>query len=486
MAQTTVVDFVRVDELPARPRLAVLLNRGLFGSLVVLLCLAAIPYGTSHPWWKALVICLILATTIVAVIESLLAGSIRVEGKAVLLPMAAMAGLAFLQTLTLPGNDADPALATTIWKTISADPYQTRFVALQLLSLALAFGLLYRYGTSERRIRVLVHVIIGLSVASAIFGILRQTIQTEPGFVLPFLKPGAGYGQFTNRNHFAFMMEMAFGLGLGLIAGGGINRKHAMAYVAMLLPIWTALVLANSRGAILAMIAQLAVAGLLITTVRKDSEDTDSLFIRATRSAALRFALLLVLITGGVFGAIWVGGDRLMSSFETVSGELNPSRSTGQDGVTRNEIWRATLRMFSAHPIVGVGLGGYGIAITAHHEASGKMTPQEAHNDYLELLASGGIVGFAIGVWFVLVVLRSARTSLNGMSTESRFRRAAWFGAVLGISGVAFHSMFDFGLHMMANALIFVVLLMIATARVGTASHSSIMNHESSGFRQVV
>jgi O-antigen ligase len=463
MSQTTVMDFVVVDELPARSRIAVLLNRGLFGSLVLLLCLAPIPYGTSHPWWKALFIFLILAATIVAVIESLLAGSTRIEGRTILFPIGAMIVFAFLQTIPLSGNNADPALPIPIWNAVSADPYQTRFVALQLLALGLALALLYRYASSERRIRVLIHLIIGVAVVSAIFGILRQTIQTQPGFILPVLRPGAGYGQFVNRNHFGFMMEMAFGLGLGLVLGGGIKRKHAMVYVAMLLPIWTALVLANSRGAILAMIAQLAVAGLLITRIKKNSYEADSPLLRASRSIVLRLSLILVLILGAVLGAIWVGGDRLISSFETVSGELTPETTIARDGVTRNEIWRASLRMFLAHPILGVGMGGYWIAITAHHQASGTMTPQEAHNEYLELLASGGIVGFAIGVWFAVAVFRQARKNLNTLSTDSRFHRAAWFGAAVGITGVAFHSLFDFGLHMMANASTLVVLLMIVT-----------------------
>jgi O-antigen ligase len=128
--------------------------------------------------------------------------------------------------------------------------------------------------------------------------------------------------------------------------------------------------------------------------------------------------------------------------------------------------------MFWEHPVLGVGLGGYWIGITAHHEASGTMTPQEAHNEYLELLASGGIVGFAIGVWFAIAVFQLSRTNLNRLSTENRFRRAAWFGAVLGITGVAFHSLFDFGLHVMSNALILAVLLMIATARIPDANKS--------------
>jgi O-antigen ligase len=158
-----------------------------------------------------------------------------------------------------------------------------------------------------------------------------------------------------------------------------------------------------------------------------------------------------------------VGGDRLATSLETVRGELSPAAAGSHEGATRNEIWRATWRMFEAHPILGVGLGAYWIAITAYHDASGTLTPQEAHNEYLELLSSGGLVGLAIGVWFALGVFQSIRENLK---SASRYRRAACFGAALGIAGVAVHSLVDFGLHLMANALVFVVLIMIATARI--------------------
>jgi len=150
-------------------------------------------------------------------------------------------------------------------------------------------------------------------------------------------------------------------------------------------------------------------------------------------------------------GTFWVGGDRLASNFEAATNELSTTRA----GASRNEIWRATLKMFAAHPILGVGLGGYWIGITAYHDASGLMTPQEAHNDYLELLSSGGIVGFAIGVWFAVAVIRAIRRSTN----------IARVGAIIGITGVAAHSLVDFGLHILVNAIVFLALIMLATTK---------------------
>lgn len=105
-------------------------------------------------------------------------------------------------------------------------------------------------------------------------------------------------------------------------------------------------------------------------------------------------------------------------------------------------------------------MGGYWIAIPGYHNASGTLAPQEAHNDYLELLASGGIIGAAIGIWFGVILFKRTRATFR---SPSQFRRAASFGAALGIVGVGVHSLVDFGLHMIVNALVFMTLVVIAT-----------------------
>jgi phosphotransferase system glucose/maltose/N-acetylglucosamine-specific IIC component len=47
--------------------------------------------------------------------------------------------------------------------------------------------------------------------------------------------------------------------------------------------------------------------------------------------------------------------------------------------------------------------------------------------------------------------------------------RAVRFGAILGIAGVAAHSLVDFGLHIMTNAVVFLTLIMIATTELSPA-----------------
>jgi O-antigen ligase len=459
MLEGTVAIAIATRERATRARAAAVFERTVCGGVLLLLVFSAVPYGTAEPWWKAAFVSAVFLLAIVAIVETLISGEFRVVAAAgVVLSMLALSALAFVQTISLNTGSPDPGIAARgAWNAISADPYQTRFFVLQLLALTILLLLLYRYFRSPFRVKLLIHVILTVGVGSAVFGLLRQTVQHDPGFVLPRTMPGQGYGQFINKNHFAFLMEMTLGLGLGMLLVNARNRDRMMVYVALLLPIWLGLVLSNSRGGILAMLSQIAVAAILLTKTR----DADSPTKPGSR---VLHAVMLVLLVGIVTtGTIWVGGDRLLSSLSQVGREFTPESTELTAGVTRNEIWRATWKMFTAHPLIGVGMGGYWVAITAFHDASGVSTPQEAHNEYLELLSSGGLVGFALGIWFGVALFRCARANLHA---HDHFQRTLCFGAVIGITGIAVHSLFDFGLHLLTNAFVFMVLIMLATRRV--------------------
>ncbi len=454
------VPFAVTEDAKAREQVSRLPGKVIFTLLLALMAFTAVPYGTAEPWWKGFFVCGVAAISILWIVDVARHGFRWTGSETILLPMIALVAFSFLQSSSL--GQAAPVgtnIALPTWNAISADPFGTRFFALQFLSLIAASAILYRYVDSQERLRILTYVIIGVAVASALYAIVRQTTQHSPGFGLPFIKPDQGYGQFINRNHFAFLMEMGFGLTLGIIIGG-VKRERVLIYVGALLPIWTALVLSNSRGGLIAMMAQIVTAALLFTVLPGSSrERTETSRRRFVTSWLARAVLLGVLVAGVGIGSIWIGGDRLMTRIEQGQ-EFAPVAEEVRHNARRNQIWRSTWRMFSAYPITGVGMGGYWTAIPTFHDASGVLTPQEAHNDYLELLASGGLIGFALGLWFLVLVIRKIRRNLLSLTG---FQRAVCFGASLGLAGVAVHSLVDFGLHMLANAAMFSALILIAT-----------------------
>lgn len=456
------------DTREGRAGVARFLGRAIFNSLLGLIFLVAIPYGTVEPWWEALFECLVFALAALWAIEGYMSGRgwFR-RGHQIFLPLLALMIFAFVQSIQIWGING-VAGEETLWRTLSADPFETRRAAFKLLALMLAGILLLRYASSRRRLRALVYAVIGVGLMSAVFGLVRQMAQTEElGFGLPYLRLKQGFGQFINRNHFAFLMEMSFGLSLGLVIGGGVKRERVLIHLVPALLIWTALVLSNSRGGLFSMMAQVVVMMLLFSLRRGyhespgESGEASTRLERMIRSFPFRAGMVALLIGVVFVGALWIGGESLTERLETAQSEIEAPVAGERGGARRGVVWAATWELIKAHPITGIGFGGYWIAITQFHRAQGDVTPRQAHNDYLELLASGGIIGLALGVWFVISVVRRTRRTLRSVNP---FRRAACFGALVGLSGVAAHSLVDFGLHITINALVFMALIVISIA----------------------
>ncbi len=310
----------------------------------------------------------------------------------------------------------------------------------------------------------MVYVIVAIGALSAIFGIWRGAAQREIGFLLPYLRPRLGYAQFINSNHFAYLMEMALGLALGIVVCRGVAAKRSAIYLIAAVPMWVALVLANSRGGIFSLLCQVIFLALLLG-IDNHKEDgrrkENSRLTHWGRMIAIRVVLITALLAAAVATVVFVGGDPLAGRLETASIELD--RRSADTRTLRQSIWRTTWEMIKDHPIAGVGFGGYATAIPKYHLASGETTPQEAHNDYLELLASGGLIGLGIGAWLAASFVLGLRSQLQSTrrGAGDRFLRSAKVGALAGILTVGIHSLVDFGLHIPANAFIFTALVSI-------------------------
>lgn len=455
-------------------RISRLLARVIFYAMLLLIILTAIPYGTVEAWWVALFEIIVFLLAALWTVEGLLGrrGWVGREHR-LLVPLLALVAYALIQTLPFGSGDAMPAGAgggEAVRATTSADSYETRLFALRLLALTLASALLLRYTSSMRRLRALVWCVVGVGFVSALFGILRQTMHRagQGGFLLPLLVSGSGYGQFINRNHFAYLAEMSLGLALGLIAAKGVARNRVLLVVALALPIWTALVLSNSRGGILAMFCQVGFLALTFNVTDAYSSNKKQNPQRPPLPVPSMFALRVVSAAGLLVvimaGAIWMGGDEVSERLASMRDEMgNFELSADRNDGSRAAIWKSTWEMIKEHPLTGVGFGAYWIAISSYHRGSGTLVPSEAHNDYLELLASGGIAGVALAGWFVVLVIRRA---LRRLRTGDAFSRAAALGATAGLFGVAVHSLFDFGLHVTINALVCLALVCLAAARV--------------------
>jgi O-antigen ligase len=453
-------DFISPNKLSPMPpanalsssRELTLLDRFIFASLLALIVVVVIPYGTVEAWWISLYECAIFGLGAVWVVEGLITGFWNVQEKGLIAPVVLLALFTFLQSTSLLSSELP----------LSADPFETRLVFLKLLAFAINAALLVRYTSTQRRLRTLIHVVIGIAFASALFGIVRQALQhNEAGFILPYLRRDSGFGQFVNKNHFAFLMEMAIGLTTGFLFGGGAKRRHFLIYLSAVALMWVGLVLTNSRGGVFSMLGQtLFLIAMLAWLRSKRRRESPRLKRNVFRVFAPAIALSLCLLAVVAVAAIWIGGEVMVLRLASLLGEIKTDAREPHAGVRRREVWRATWQLIEAHPLTGSGFGAYGVAITKVHDGSGKWTPEAAHNDYLELLSSGGLIAIGLVTWFGFSLLKRARRQLY--NAES-LRSAASLGALTGIFGVMAHNGVDFGLHVTANAVVFIALAVIAT-----------------------
>ena len=167
----------------------------------------------------------------------------------------------------------------------------------------------------------------------------------------------------------------------------------------------------------------------------------------------MRAALALALIIGILAGTVLFGGEQALSRFV---GSVNTEDPT----TGRAHFWRVTLDIIHAHPLVGTGLGAFGVIYTRYDSRNGLYRLEQAHNDYLQVLSDAGIIGAALGLFFIIALLRMG---LARRETDDEFRRGVATGALAGCFAVLVHSFFDFTLHTTSNALLFLVLAALAT-----------------------
>jgi O-antigen ligase len=443
-------------------KLKTALDRVVFLGLLAVAVIAILPYGTVDAWWEAAFESWVFGLTILWVLESLLREDWQIRRVAILVPLGIITAYAFVQAVQWPLL----WLATgdqTVHRTLSIDRYQTLLTARKLLASTLFLGLLLVHTSTPKRFRWLVRTVIGVGFLSALFGIFRQFLQSPNstnGFVLPFLYPGIGYGQFISANVFSYLMEMTFGLLMGLVLGAGVVRSRLPMYLVIATTTWTALVLCNSRGGIISLTIQamflLFVSMNWYLARRLSRTRGPHKWLTIMRSSLVRMFFTLVLIGTLVTGVFWMGGERLASKQQQAD-----AAQAVIDGTTRPEIWRASWALIKHNIWTGVGFGTYFLGITQYQTGSGRIKLEAAHNDYLDLAASGGLVAVALAAWFVGLLLWRAKSRLN---SQDPYRRAAGLGALAGLMGVAVHSLVDFGIQITGISVILACLIVIVVA----------------------
>ena len=282
---------------------------------------------------------------------------------------------------------------------------------------------------------------------------LTQSLTSDGTRVYWFrqLTQSTAFGPFINRHHFAGYMELAIALPLGLLFSGALEPYKRPLYAFAVLLMAVALIMTNSRGGLISLVAEI----LFVIVIagpgmgHREQSRTSLLMRTALMRAAMALGLGIILF----LGALAVGGPGV---FGRLLGTVNAADPT----TGRAHFWNVTLDVIKNHPILGSGLGSFSVIYTRYDSGNGLYRLEQAHNDYLQTLADGGIVGGLLGLSFLIILFGRGFARRN---TDDKFRRGVATGALAGCFAVLVHSAFDFTLHTTANALLFLVLAAMAT-----------------------
>lgn len=257
---------------------------------------------------------------------------------------------------------------------------------------------------------------------------------------------GRPSGTFVNPNHFAHYAAIILPMAGFLCAlawhessrPGASFGRHAASLIEKRLPLFamgalgalacvTSIVIAQSRGAVLAVLGGIALASVM------------------TRSGAQGLARRLwavVSVAGLIVLLVFVLGRGEIAS------RLHGDQTSGLGG--RRAPLRAAVNSWSLFPVFGSGANTFEDVILMTQKP-GEILFNHAHNDYVEIAATMGLIGLLAGfaplLWGYHLLSQELRRGTHGS-----WRRDAFQVAALTSVGIALvHALFDFNFFIPAN-----------------------------------
>jgi O-antigen ligase len=174
------------------------------------------------------------------------------------------------------------------------------------------------------------------------------------------------------------------------------------------------------------------------------------------RSPERKAAARVVLSASAVFAVV------IVSTPGTLLARFASSDQDPLTGEIRFRIWHETLRLITDYPVFGSGLGSYASVFQKYSVSAPMFLVDFAHNDYLQLMAELGVIGFAIAAATALLILiRILKSAYNAGSSAQRMVSAA---CAAGLLALLLDSSVDFDFYIPANAMLAAWLAGIGTA----------------------
>ncbi len=284
--------------------------------------------------------------------------------------------------------------------------------------------------SADRRLMFL--VMTAAVVSQAVYGLLQATLHWGPHHFMIGTWLMRAYGSFEQPNPYAGYLGLHLPLVLSVALFGVRTRPARWFWGGASAILAVALVTTMSRGAWMGQIT-----GILAVVLMESRSARHAVLTFGGLGSVILLALWPVLPSevtdriGSIFGSFF-------AVFSMASTTLTPENWAVLERLSQ---WYAGWQMFSANPIVGVGIGNYNTAYNTYRLAQWPVALGHAHNHYLTIAAEAGLLACVAYIIVLLVAVRSTRTAWRTATTS--YGRAIALGTLGSIGALATHNLVD-------------------------------------------
>jgi O-antigen ligase len=305
---------------------------------------------------------------------------------------------------------------------------------------------------------------IGMGTVLALVGIAqRMTWNGHLYWVGPEIANGNPFGPFINRAHFAGLMVIIVPMALALMlartrrqppsrrwrttlrdrvrdwSAGEASAANLVPF--LILVMGGAALVSGSRGGMLALLA--ALLAMVVGSVAGGGSWIG-------RTVRIGLVAVLIVLTGA-----WIGGDVLFGTVERLADELGrPTESP------RLWIWADAMTLWMNAPVLGTGLGTFGVAFAEVRTIEAPVVFSHAESDWVELLTGTGVLGLALALATVVSLVFLLAQHLR--ATQSRAARVFALAGVVVLTGAAIQGAGNYNLFVMSNLIYLTIAATLA------------------------
>jgi len=341
------------------------------------------------------------------------------------------------------------------------------FVSLKELPLFLAGPLLYfvisNNISDERQISRILNILLIIGGLFGIYGILQYN-GIDFSFWLRNIGRQQVFGLFGNVNYFAEYLIVPLSIAVSLYFATQNKLKKILLLIGII-AMGASLTATFTRGSYLGFGVSLIFMSFLFLISRGKN------FIKKNRKIFIIILTIVIIIT--FLFIIPTPLNKSGTAIEKIKSRISISQLTQSSSIKRRiAIWKFSTLMIKDHPLLGSGIGTYKYNTLKYQAEFFKQGEnrslyphgfaEKAHNEYLQLWAEMGIVGFGIFIWLIISYFGCGIKILRKIKDEYKQ------GIIIGLMGVVMavlvDGIFGFPLHLPATIILFWMALGLTVA----------------------